>query len=684
MAYLCSTGAGELRERRTVATDVSVRMVRVAEEQALKLLDLDMALQSRIADLVQDKTADQIRSDRELHDRFQELGAGYPQIADIAIYDEDGQLLANSRTFPSPVASVSGKPRFERLKHLGPATTVSEDDRSLLSGETVFATSTARRDSNGRFKGAVSIALRPAYFENFYHELMTDGTPIAITLMREDGRVLARWSPGVNVDPLKPTYSALTPLLPKLPEAGEMQMHSDIESADKIFAYRRVSRYPVVVLAAYSVSEMYTGWMRHMLYTGTLFCLPCFALVLILKLCLRHLEQEEQTWHRLNTEAEKNRSLEAARKESLRLQSLGNLVGSVAHDFNNLLMALSANVEVGKRSNLPGFQSNLQNMERAIRSGSSLTRRLLGVARKQPLRKEVVSLQSLGEEFGLVRASLPERITLQLQIPEDVWPVEVDPTEFELAIINVAVNARDAVSGYGRFCISAQNVTLDDASHLPVRGDFVMLGLTDNGRGMPAEVSRHAFEPLFTTKPMGEGTGLGLAHVRAFCEQSGGTVTLETLEGAGTTVTMYLPRAARAATVRPVRPSIRRRPYDAGLRILLVEDNDNVAEAEQAVLEVMGHTSVRAPHAAAALEQLEGSGEFDCVVSDIQMPGAMNGIDLARDIRTRYPGLPVVLITGYAEELDRAKQTGIPVLPKPFSIEALGNILSRLCATSEV
>jgi signal transduction histidine kinase len=683
VTYLACSAVNDLHVRRTEATDVAVRMVRVADEQASKMLDLNKALQQRIAELVQNRSSSQIRADRALHDRFQELGASYPQVADIAILDDSGTVLNRSRQFPAQPVSAAHLPFYEGLKEQGPAVTLSKPYREAKSSDTIFLTSSARLDDNGRFEGAVVVALRSAYFSNFYQDLVGDGTPVSLTLMRDDGLILARWSPGTNIDPFAQVDSVLKPYLRHVAaSSGVVQLHSGIEDETKLFAYRHVEGYPVVVAAGYAISSIEHEWLRHLLYTVLLMLGPCVALVLALALGLRHLRIEESRWKAMSAEAERHRTLDAARKESLRLQSLGNLVGSVAHDFNNLLMTLSANVELGKRSNLPGFSTQLKNMERAIRRGTSLTRRLLGVARKQPLRKEVVSLQSLGEDFGLVRASLPERVGLSVEIPDSLWSVDVDPAEFELAVINVAVNARDALPGNGLFTIVASNVQLDDTSMLPVRGDFVRLSLSDNGVGMSDEVYRHAFEPLFTTKPMGEGTGLGLAHVRAFCEQSGGTVTLESVQGVGTTVTLYLPRAVRTSSVRPARAV--KNQEARSLCILLVEDNNDVAEAEEAVLSVMGHRVHRAANAALALECLSSGKRFDCVISDIQMPGELNGSDLARIIRTTYPQLPVVLITGYAEELDRARQTGFPVLPKPFSIEMLAKILGKLCPMQDM
>ena len=677
VAYLGSVSLTDLQNGRVEASQVALRMVRIADEHASKMLDLNNALQVRISELIQGHTRDQIRADHELSARFQELGARYPQVGYIALFDETGTIIDASSGFPAKNHSAAEYPFFETLRQSGPQLEVSRAFTFDKTGETLFLTASARHSDGGDFSGAVTIAVRSSYFTRFYQNLVGDGTPVALTLVRDDGLILARWSPDTNVEPAHQIHSVLTPYLKQAP-TGLLELRSAIEGRKEIFAYRRVEGYPVAVVAAYPIAAIYAKWLHQTLHMGLLLLGPSLALFLVLALSLRHLRHEEKNWKILSEEAERHRALDAARKESSRLQALGNLVGSVAHDFNNLLMAVSANIEVGRRMRLPGFSTQLDNMERAIHRGTSLTRRLLGVARKQPLCSETVSLQSFGVEFGLVRASLPKRIALEVDIPDSTWPIEVDLTEFELAVINVAVNARDAMPERGLFRIQAENVTLDGTTVLPLTGDFVKLALTDNGTGMSEEVRTHAFDPLFTTKPMGEGTGLGLAHVRAFCEQSGGTVALDTEVGRGTSIILYLPRSAHELAVSVVREPEVSAPSQ--LSILLVEDNNDVAEAEMAVLTVMDHTVKHVTCAQAALDCLAAGERYDCVLTDVQMPGTMNGIDLSRIIQVQYPGLAVVLVTGFAEDLQKAEDLGVPVLPKPFPIDALEKLLARLMA----
>jgi len=267
--------------------------------------------------------------------------------------------------------------------------------------------------------------------------------------------------------------------------------------------------------------------------------------------------------------------------------------------------------------------------------------------------------------------------------------MRVDVAELELALINIAVNARDAMPNGGRFTVRAANITFRHEDGFPLTGEFVQLSLEDTGVGMPPDVLARAFEPLFTTKPKGMGTGLGLPQVFAFCERSGGLAAIDSAIGAGTSVRLYLPRAtALPDAERPAEPNVEDSSAPSGLRILLVEDNDEVAAGTEALLQMMGHQVTCVFNADTALRLFDDAhakqartGEplpFDLVISDIHMPGATNGIDLAEAVQAFETRLPVILVTGYAEELDRARHVDVRVLSKPFDIALLEKLLQDL------
>jgi len=268
--------------------------------------------------------------------------------------------------------------------------------------------------------------------------------------------------------------------------------------------------------------------------------------------------------------------------------------------------------------------------------------------------------------------------------PTGLWPVEIDPGEFDVALLNIAVNARDAMPKGGEIKISARNMPAVDKDDLV--GDFVELSITDQGEGMAPDVAAQVFEPFFTTKAVGQGTGLGLSQVYGFVRASGGQASVESRLGEGTTLTLLFPRAARAAPRAPATAPRAAAPLPEGKdrRILLVDDDDSVASAVEAMLEELGYQVVRAADAGEALTTLDQDQGFDIVLSDMVMPGEMGGIDLAREIARRHQGLPVVLSTGYSDAAAIAVRERVRLLTKPYRLDSLAAELDAAVAEGEL
>ncbi|CAB3806853.1 Sensor histidine kinase RcsC [Paraburkholderia caffeinitolerans] len=721
--YVATMAWNDLRTREADATDATLRTVRVAEEHALKVFDMNDALDARIVDGVEDLDDSGIRANEaQIHEKLDTIGGGYPQVAAVSIFGRDGELLASSRYSPPPPVSIVAREDFVGIRAGRMLDHVSRVMQGQVSGETVFNTGIARHDAAGEFAGLVSVALRPSYFDKFYNELLGDGSPMALGLVRSDGAVLAfEPPPGARMARARKTIGAstatpqatsagaafssaggtTTPAMvePGSPfaaalthseESGVVRMHSPLIGDNAIVAFRRVGAYPVYVACFYRTSAIWSAWYRHLSVLIISMFTPSIALWCVIWLSLRRLAAEEEAWERWQAEAAMRRSIESAYRQSRKMEALGNLVGSVAHDFNNLLMIVSANVQIARRRGVTGFERELSAVERALKSGQSLTRQLLGVARKQPLRNETIAVDRwLPASRELLRASLGAKVALVMDVDEAVWTVLVDVAEFELALINLAVNARDAMPNGGRFTVRARNIAFRPGEGFPLDGEFVHVSLEDTGVGMPPDVLARAFEPLYTTKPKGMGTGLGLPQVFAFCERSGGLAAIDSAIGAGTSVHLYLPRASAAPAVqRETEPREHSANPPQGLRVLLVEDNDEVAAGTEALLQMMGHHVICANDAASALEFVDAARtarasdddapRFDLVLSDIHMPGTMNGIDLAEALQTREPGLPVILVTGYAEELERTRGVDVRVLSKPFDIALLEKMLEAI------
>jgi signal transduction histidine kinase/ActR/RegA family two-component response regulator len=378
---------------------------------------------------------------------------------------------------------------------------------------------------------------------------------------------------------------------------------------------------------------------------------------------------------RLRLEVKERQQAEAALRQAQRMEAIGQLTGGIAHDFNNLLTVVNGNAALLQDKAADDVVARrAAAIIRAAEQGQRLTRQLLAFSRRQTLRPEAVDLRQRTREIGeLLSRSLREDIQVTVEIPENLWPVTVDPAEFELALLNVGVNARDAMPKGGRFRVEARNLSFGagDAAGEGLIGDFVALRLSDTGTGMAAEVMAHAFEPFFTTKGVGLGSGLGLSQVYGFAKQSGGVALINSEVGKGTAITLYLPRAtAISAKLRPIWVEDVP-PGTAPVRILLVEDDVDVGEVTRDILRDIGCEAVQVRDGQTALTVLERDPTIELVLSDIVMPGGMDGLELARKLRDHRPDLPVLLATGYSQYALQAVAEGFALVEKPYRRDAL-------------
>jgi PAS domain S-box-containing protein len=377
----------------------------------------------------------------------------------------------------------------------------------------------------------------------------------------------------------------------------------------------------------------------------------------------------------ITTQHEAQLALEQAREQvsqAQKMEALGQLTGGIAHDFNNLLMIVSGYAQI-LQSRL-SEQKDVQAVE-AIRAaanrGEKLTRQLLAFSRRQQLMPVVVDLrQRVDSVRDMLVPSLRGNIQLICDIEDKIWPVEVDLGELELALVNIAVNARDAMPDGGTITLSARNVVLKPGSAAgALEGEFVALAIIDTGAGMPPDVLARVFEPFYTTKPVGKGTGLGLSQVHGFANQSGGAVTLSSEPGRGTVVTIYLPHSINAAVAGAGEATAASEGPVQGT-VLVVEDSRDVAEVTSALLEQLGYRVVRAENAAEALRHLQQGIGVDLLFSDIVMPGAINGLGLAQICQERFPEIPVLLTSGFSDAA-QAADGRFDILRKPFELAAL-------------
>lgn len=368
--------------------------------------------------------------------------------------------------------------------------------------------------------------------------------------------------------------------------------------------------------------------------------------------------------------------LEESREQlfrSQKMEALGQLTGGLAHDFNNLLTAVLGACELALRNiDKPDkVRRMLEGVRNSAMRGASLTKQLLAFARAQALEICQVNLkQFFADVTTLIRPSLRSSIELVTEVSDQLWPIDADAGALELAILNLAFNARDAMQDGGTLKISAHNIVLNGKPE-GLRGEYVALKVSDTGTGMTPEVIERVFEPFFTTKSFGEGTGLGLSQVFGFAKQLGGGVTVESEIGKGAVFTLFLP-ASRGASASETRTNA----GNALGRVLIVEDDTLVAELAAGMLGEFGFECTIAHSAKEALEQLSGGNRPKLIFSDIVMPGGISGIELARKVRDRFPELPILLTTGYSEQVGGTH--GFPVLQKPYQMDALAHALGSV------
>jgi PAS domain S-box-containing protein len=373
----------------------------------------------------------------------------------------------------------------------------------------------------------------------------------------------------------------------------------------------------------------------------------------------------------LEAEIRRREETQAALIQAQRMEAFGQLTGGVAHDFNNLLTIVTGNLELlGQEIKNESARTYLKRASDAADMGAALTKRLLTFARRRRLATQVIDVNEL--VLGLteiLKRSLGEPITLTTVLAGKLWHTRTDPSELENAILNLMINARDAMHAGGHLVIETKNVQATEAGKSSHPGDFVLVSVSDTGQGMPPEVLEKAFEPFFTTKGPGRGTGLGLSTIYGFAEQSGGYTTISSTVGKGTSVHLYLPRAdaeaelVRADTHEPI-------PLSENCEtVLVVEDNPEVRELTMQRVEALGYVVREAENAQAAIRILESDEPIDLILSDIVMAGGLSGYDLARWARTNAPTVKVVLTTGFAAEeasQDPADLIDAPILRKPY------------------
>jgi two-component system NtrC family sensor kinase len=646
----------------------------VLQEQALKSLQTVERAISETNEVMRGMSDEQIRAaEADLFLRLKRTQQALPQIEAIWAFDSKGHPLVSSTIYPVP-QELNNSDRSYFAAHARTAdsgTYIGEVVRARIGSLSFFVVSGRRVGAEAaRFNGVIGITVMPDHFTEFYRKLTRGRDSFA--LVRADGTILARF-PETRLDQQTQMGQGreLARAAKTNPLGGRFTALSLVDGLERRIGYRKVAGFPLYVTAGVETAALRAEFWETLIWRlvfGVPVMLGIFALSLY---ALRRAERFQQ-------ETLRREAAETALKQAQRLEAIGQLTGGVAHDFNNLLMVVSGNAERLKRF-LPGDErprKALEAIETAVKRGSDLTRQLLSFSRRQTHEARVVDLRErLPLIQTMLQSSLRGDIAVQVQVADDIWPTRVDLSEFELALLNLAVNARDAMPGGGTLSIVAGNETLTLPNAANLNGDFVVVSIADSGVGIAPEVVNRVFEPFFTTKDIGKGTGLGLSQVYGFAQQAGGTATIDSAPGSGTTVRLYLPRS-RDAVHREAEPATPARLRER-LHVLLVEDNAEVTHVTRGILEEAGHevqTVANAPAAFALLR--EANRRIDVVLSDIVMPGGANGLDLARWVRQEFgDAMPVILATGYSDKAQAAADEGFIILRKPYDAIVLNEAL---------
>ncbi|MGA7533109.1 MAG: ATP-binding protein [Pseudolabrys sp.] len=617
----------------------------ILSEHASKVFQsVDLATTSVDA-IVGDLSDAQIEARQEaLHSQLSKLEKALATVDAIFIADRNGRALASSAIFPLPPdTSVADRDYFQAQADRNAGTYVGAVLQSRATKERFFGVSRRRPADDGQFTGIIMISVMPKVFTEFYKQLAGD-TSASFSLARRDGAILARYpAPPGDVTHYGPD-SEFVRSIGSQPERG-MLTTTSIDGTQRRIAYRKLGNSDLYVSDGLQTDEIYSRWIRLMA-SHLIFGIP--ATLFLFGLVLLTIRRTQAFY----AEAERRELAEQALRQSQKMEAVGQLTGGVAHDFNNLLTIIIGNLGIAKRGVVESrAERALNNALVGAERAAQLTQRLLAFSRRQPLNPRVLDVNKLIVSISdLLVRTLGENIELESIGAAGLWKVEADASELESTLLNLALNARDAMPEGGKLTIETSNAYLDEGycqQHAGVApGQYILIAVTDNGGGMSAETIDRAFEPFFTTKEAGKGTGLGLSQVYGFMKQSEGHVKIYSESGEGTTIKLYLPRrdgneAAHSAD-EPV-GSERGRAET----ILIVEDDDGVRQYASEILRDLNYQIIEAKDSATALRLLDADKKFDLLLTDVVLPGK-NGRELATEVERRRPGTKVIFMTGYS------------------------------------
>lgn len=675
LALFCFASWEHYNAVSKLADERIARSLDIAVEHAKKIFQSIEVVFASIDEITRGRADQSLRlHEAELSERLKLMASAISDVQSIWLFDANGTPIASSVDYPVSTAMNYSDQEFFGAQLNGNIGTYIGRVLTTKNGDSapVFSISRKRTDSGGDFSGITAITVSPLALEQFYEHLARN-TDASYALIRADGAVLARYptpaKPGIVLD----EQSGFRRTVAGSPEGGQYTAVSGVDGLERRFDVQRLGDLPIYVTSSLEFSNIrgqWIGWMEAQL----LFGIPVTSILLLLEyLALRRTDD-------FYAETFRREAAEAALRQTQKMEALGQLTGGISHDFNNLLTIIMGNLQSVVRQ-IPDASKLHQKIANALTGAeraAQLTHRLLAFSRRQPLDpRPVDASQLITRTTELLVRSLGERIEIETVHSAGLWQIEVDPAELESAVINLAINARDAMPDGGKVSFETSNAFLDEAYCQRFEdltpGQYVLIAVTDQGVGMPAEVIERAFEPFFTTKEPGLGTGLGLSQVYGFVKQSGGHIKIYSEIGVGTTVKMYLPRSF-AVRSEDTTSSAEGIPQGNGESILIVEDDDGVRNFLFELLTELKYSVKAADGGDAAIVMIEDTEQkIDLLLTDVVMPG-MNGRQLADVASAKRPDLKILYMTGYSRNAivhQGRLDPGVSLIQKPVSEQNL-------------
>ena len=665
-----------LQHYRFVSASANERISRsldIAVEHTNKVFEEIEVLFSSIEGITNARTRWALKEEQaQIHVRLKQIVGNVPDLRSIWLFDLNGEPVVSSSVFPAPALNNSDRDYFVAQRDPDTGTFIGKVLVPRIGGEPFFSVSKKWLDSSGAVAGISAVAVPSNAFEKFFASL-SGSAAASYAIIREDGAVLARYPVPTAPDIVLSENSGFRRAIAARAQTARYTTVSAVDGLKRRFEVRHLARLPIYVTSSLEEISIWREWGEWLLLQ---FAIGLPALGLILWLEYLTLQRTNQFYE----EVGRRESAEAVVRQSQKLETIGQLTGGIAHDFNNLLSIVMGNLDAIVRRTPEGDKTHRQarNALMGAERASQLVRRLLTFSRRQPLAPKPIDVsQVITQAAALLIRSLGERVQLDTFRAPNLWITDIDPVELEAAIINLCINARDAMLDGGRITIQASNTVLDasfceNIEHL-LPGEYVVVSVADQGTGMRPDIVERVFEPFFTTKAPGLGSGLGLSQVYGFVRQSGGHVAIESKLGVGTKVSLYLRRSR--ATV-PVLVDEASRDILRGRHetILLVEDDRGVRDHVSELLAEMDYLVLTVENAETALELIaDPAKKIDLLLTDVVMPG-LNGRQLVDLALTRRPALKVLFMTGYARDAivhEGRLDPGVVLIQKPISAPEL-------------